>query len=120
MMDLDPAIYFQVAQDLTDRRMLYFLRALAVLDPGVDQPDSVLEERWQITAREIAVLVNRGSKHRPTVITVPAGIVRATAEERNAKWGSAYNHSVPFLIESSGESRNANTERPTLAGGGEG
>jgi hypothetical protein len=59
MMDFHSSADFQVTQNFPDRRMRYFVYGLAILDLRVDQPDSMVEKWWQISAGKIAVLVDR-------------------------------------------------------------
>ena len=52
----------------------------------------MLEERRQVAAGDVAVLVDRRRQHRPAVLAVPRRVVRAPAEERDAEWRPADDH----------------------------
>ena len=65
-----------------------------VLDLAVDDADAMLEERRQIAAGEIAVLVDGGRQHRAAVLAIPGGVVGAAAEEGDSEGSSADDHSM--------------------------
>ena len=57
----------------------------------------MLEEWWQVTACNVAILVDGGRKHRSGVLAKPRGVVGTSAKEGDAKGGSADDHSVSVL-----------------------
>ena len=67
---------------------------LARLDLAVDDADAVLEERRQIAAGEVAILVDGGGQDGAAVLPIPARVVGAAAEEGDAEGGSADDHSL--------------------------
>ena len=64
----------------------------ARLDLAVDDADAVLEERRQVAAGEVAILVDGRGQHRAAVVAIPGGIIGAAAEERDAIGGPADDH----------------------------
>src|ERR1035437_9898501 len=72
--------------------MLDFRGIQAILDIGIDYPESVLEERREIAAIDVAILVNGRAQHRPTLFAIPLGIICATAKERDPVWSASDNH----------------------------
>ena len=97
VVDLDAALDAEVAQDLADGGMGDLVDGLAVLHLGVDHAILVLEERRQIAAGDVAVLVDGGREDGAAVLPIPGRIVGAAAEEGDAKWGSADDHFSTLL-----------------------
>src|SRR5262245_27108682 len=94
MMDFYSAIDLEEAQNFTHRRVRNFVDGVAILHLGVNNTISVLKEGRQITAGDIAVLVDRGGQYSAAVLTIPSGIVCAASEERDSKWRPAHNHNA--------------------------
>lgn len=60
---------------------------MANLNPGIDDADPVLEERGKVTARQIAVLVDRRGEDRSIVFKVPCRVVGPTAQKKEIRYG---------------------------------
>jgi hypothetical protein len=80
-MDLHSAHYVQMPQDLSGGRMNDLIHGLTSFDPRINDPKSMREERGQIAAGQIAILVNRRGQDRAPVFTVPRRIICAASEE---------------------------------------
>jgi hypothetical protein len=52
----------------------------------------VLEKGWQSATGNVAAFVDRGRQYRPTVFTVPDGVVGTTTKERYTKRSSGDDH----------------------------
>ena len=92
VMDLHAARHGEELQNLPDGRMADLVDRLAVLVLGVDHAEAMLEERRQVAAGQVAVLVDRRGNHRAAVLPIPRRIVGAAAEKGNPKRRSADNH----------------------------
>src|SRR6185503_18414928 len=60
-----------IAEDFTRGGVLDLIEGMAVLDLRIDEANRVLEERRQMPAGEIAILVDGRRQHCPTVLVVP-------------------------------------------------
>src|SRR2546429_2055824 len=70
--------------DLIDR--------LTMLDLGIDDAVSMLEEGREVAAVDIAVLVDRRGQHGSAMLDIPFWIIRPATEEGDPKRGSANDH----------------------------
>jgi hypothetical protein len=74
-------IKFEEPQGLTDGWVSDLVDGLAGFDLAVNDPDAVLEERWEMAAGEVTVFVDGGSEYGPAVLPIPSGVVGPAAEE---------------------------------------
>ena len=58
----------------------------------------IFEEGRQVTARDIATLVDRRRQHGAAKLAEPNRIIGSSAEKRNSKWGAGYDHAITFLF----------------------
>lgn len=65
--------------------MLDLLIAIDVLDPRIGNPGPVVEKGRQMTATDIAVLVDGRRKHGTAMLPKPHRIVGAASQERDPK-----------------------------------
>src|SRR5947208_17143618 len=84
-MDLEAAAAIGVHQHGAYGRMLYLRRIDDVLDLRVDDPVLVLEERRQVAAGDVAILVDCRRDDAAAVLFGPRRIVGAAPDERDAK-----------------------------------
>src|SRR5947209_2014239 len=98
MVDFEPTLDVQVSQGFTYGRMNDLVDGQAILHIGVDDAVVVLKERGEMAAGEITVLVDRCRQNCAAILAVPGGVIGATTEERDAKWGSADNHGFPLYL----------------------
>src|SRR5262245_60733607 len=82
--DIYPQSYVQISQSLADSRMLDLIDRLTAFDCRIDHVDPMIEERRQISARQIAILVDRPAKHDTAVLPIPGRVVGTAAEEGNS------------------------------------
>src|SRR5438034_8950799 len=68
---------------------------LAVLNERVHDADLVRKEWGEVTARNIAVLVDRRGQHGPAMCSKPGWVVCTPTKERNAEWRTANYHCSP-------------------------
>src|SRR5947207_11975601 len=91
-MDLEATAAIGIHQYGACCRMLYVRRIDDVLDLRIDDPVLVLEERRQMAAGDVAILVDRRRDDAAAVLLGPRRIVGSTAEERNAKGRACDDH----------------------------
>jgi hypothetical protein len=91
-MNLDATLDLEVPQNLTDRRVSDFIKSLAGLGLGIHDTEAVFKKRRKITARNIAVFVDRRGQDGTAVHTIPSWVVGATAHKRDAKWRASNYH----------------------------
>src|ERR1700722_18466599 len=92
VMDLDPTVDLQELQALARRRMLDPAIVIYVFNSRVRQAALILEKGREPSGRNVAALVDSGREHSAAVLAVPDGIIRASAEERNAKRSTSNDH----------------------------
>ncbi len=73
--------------------MLDIFRPFHGFHLGVDDAVPVLKKRGQITATDIAVLVDRGGQNRTAVFLVPGRVIGSPAEKRDPERRSTDDHS---------------------------
>jgi hypothetical protein len=71
--------------------------ALAILDLRIDNANLVLKKRRQVTAGQVAILVDRSCENRSAVDAIPRGIVGSSTKKRDTKGGPADNHRSRLL-----------------------
>jgi hypothetical protein len=103
MMDFEAAVEFQKVQYRPYCGVRYIFNSLPDFGLGPNDAELMLKERGQVSTGNIAVLINSGSKHSPTVFFEPIRIIGATAKKRNSKRGTAYNHCKKNLMKVVGE-----------------
>src|SRR5436309_1137685 len=91
-MDFDAASHRHEPQHFAGGRMGEIINRVAHLDFGVHDPVAMLEERRQIPAGQVTILIDGRGQHRAAVSPVPLGVIGPAAEKRNPKWGSTDNH----------------------------
>ncbi len=84
VMQLQAALEIQMLQRRPNHGMNDLIDGLAGFNLPVDEADAMIEEWRQVAARQIAVFVDAGRQHRAAVIAIPARVVRAAAEKRDA------------------------------------
>src|SRR5258705_8666352 len=89
MNNVDPFFYFEESKDFPNLRVLNVVDRLSFLTMIVTNPVLVLKERREIAACYVGVLVDGRAQYRPSLITIPCGVVRAAAKKRDAVWRSA-------------------------------
>jgi hypothetical protein len=94
VVDFQSAIELQMLQDFPDRRMRDLVRLLDALDLGINHAQAMLKKRRQISAGQIAILVDRRGQHATAMLAIPGGIIGAAPEERNPEWCPADNHGL--------------------------
>src|SRR5262245_13643928 len=92
VVQLQAALEAEVLEDRAHDRMSKLIDGGACLDLAINQANAVLEERGQVTAGEIAVLVDAGRQHSAAMAPVPRRVVGAAAKEGNAKRRPADDH----------------------------
>src|SRR5712691_9442084 len=99
MDDVYPAIQPHEFKAAAHGRVLDVLHRLRLFALVV--ADQVLEVMiWrQIAAGDVAVLVDRGAQHCPTVLAIPSGIVGPASEKRNSERRSADDHGAASVQE---------------------
>ena len=95
------------AQDCTNRRVLNLIHVAHILDQGIDDAVLVLEERGQLAATDIALLVYGCRKNGPTIFPKPSGIVGAAPEKGYPERGARDNHGRPLVPQQPALERNA-------------
>jgi hypothetical protein len=80
-MDFHAALDFQKPQGLSHGRMDDFVNLLAAFDFRINDADSMLEKRRQITACQVAVFVDCRREHRAAVLAIPGRIIRPPKNE---------------------------------------
>src|SRR6185312_12473690 len=90
----DAAFDLQEAERFTDGRVSNLFDRLAGLDFAINDAEAMFEERRQVAAGEIAVFIDGGGENRAAVVAIPAGVIGAAAEERQAIRGPADDHSM--------------------------
>ena len=78
--------------------MADFIDFLYQFGQGVNNPVFMLEERRQVPAGDITILINSGTQNRTAVSPVPDGIVGAAAEKRNPKGSPDNQHPLSSSI----------------------
>src|SRR5512135_1240223 len=95
--DLNVLEHSAVAQNLTERPVLYIVEATRVLDLPVSKPDLVIEQpRRQVRHRVIDVLVDRSAEHCATVDREKVREVGSAAEEADSERGAGNYHALAW------------------------
>jgi len=76
------------------RRMFNVLNSFHHFRTRISYQKVMIKKVRQMPADNMAIFVYRRAQDRPTVLPVPAWIISAATEKRNAKWGFSYDHSV--------------------------
>jgi hypothetical protein len=95
VVDLDPVIRAVGVEDRPDGRVLDLAGAVDQLDLRVDDPRAMLEERWQLPRRDVAVAVDREPDDGPAALAVPGLEVGAAAEQGDAERGASDDQLIP-------------------------
>jgi hypothetical protein len=98
VVNLDPFLDSHELQAAAHRGMLDRAILVYVFDFGVGNAAVIFKKWRKMAASDVATLVNRSGEDGAAVLTVPNGIIRATAKKRNAKWGAGDDHTVGFLL----------------------
>src|SRR5262245_25903327 len=75
-----------------------FIDRLTVLHLRIDDAMPMLKEWWQVTTRNVAVLVDRCRQHSTTMLAIPGRIVCTATEKRDPKWGPTNNHFFSYSV----------------------
>ena len=81
VMDFHAPGNLQELQRFADRGVRNLVDGLAILDLRIHHADAVLEERRQIAASQITVLVDRRGDDRAAMVAIPAGVIRPPPRE---------------------------------------
>src|SRR5580700_372955 len=61
----------------------------------------IFEKRRQVAAGDVARLIDRRRQYSTAKFAEPNRIVGSSAEKRNSKWGTGYDHAITFLLATS-------------------
>src|ERR1041384_3076720 len=81
-----------LAQNVANCGMVDFVNRLRQFDLRINNAMPMLEKRRKVAKADVAIFVDGGSDHSATVLAMPRGIVRSSAEERNSERSSAHDH----------------------------
>jgi hypothetical protein len=96
-MEFEAAIELEVTKRFPNNRVLDVFASHARFDMAIHNTPTMLEERRQMSASEIAIFIDRRGEDSAAMSAIPRGIVGAAAEEGEAIGSATDDHSVDPL-----------------------
>src|ERR1700722_2043715 len=98
VVNLNPFVHFHKLQTAADRGMLKATVLIDVFYLRIGDAAVIFEKRRQVPAGDVARLIDRRRQYSTAKFAEPNRIVGSSAEKRDSKWGTGYNHAITFLL----------------------
>jgi len=94
VVNLDSIVNSEKLQTTTNGGVLNRAVLINIFNFRVRYPGVIFKKGRKVTTGDIAAFIDRRGQDGATMLAVPDGIVRASAEERDAEWSASNDHAL--------------------------